>query len=96
MDLTAITWESLATVAGLALFLSLAVLPLAKAFGASGRKRLLTIGLLAGQVCAQVAVWYVRGLSARGVAEAALTGFVAAAMATGLHQMKKAARERPP
>jgi len=90
MSPTEMTWQTLATVGGLAVFLSLIVLPAAKALlGICGRGTLI-VGFVAGQALAQIAAVYLHGLSGRGAADAFLTGLVGAAMATGLHQGYKA------
>lgn len=83
-----LTWESLTGVIALATFLSVVVGPLAKVLGAQGRA-VLAIVFSASVVVAQVAFVLTVG-TARGAADAFLVGLLAAALASGFFETKKA------
>jgi len=90
--MSAATWESLSSIVGLAAFLGLIFLPVVKSLGAKGR--LVQIyGLVGGIVIALIAVGLTRGMNPRSIADAVLSGFIAAAMATGVYHVIKPERQ---
>lgn len=87
----ALSWQALGTFTGLAAFLSLVVLPLAKRWGATGRTTLV-IGYLAAFVFAGLAAIYTSGLQLRPLLDALLTAILAAMTSNGAYQVKKAVK----
>jgi formate hydrogenlyase subunit 4 len=84
-----ITLASLLTVTGVALFLSVIVLPLAKAAGASGN-RTLVVSYVAGVLVPVIVSVLVGNTTPALLGQAALTGLMASAMANGLYRVKQA------
>lgn len=85
-ELEGITWESLATVGGVAAALLFGVLPLAKAFGARGNA-LRIIALVAGQLFPVTATLLLEGCSLAAVLNGVLTGFLGSCSALGAYQL---------
>lgn len=88
--LTNVTWQTLASVVGLAAFLAIVIVPAAKALGLTSRKGILAVALIAGQVFAQLAFYLLGGgITVKSATDALLVGLIAAWTASGQFETKK-------